>query len=117
MYADFYEAFKTNFFASFGTFDFDTMATAALGEAYGITFLVFFLAINIGLFMSLFVAISTTLFEIFQEHENIYQMIETLKLRPVTQADKNYSVLISMPPPFNFFLLFAAPVLLTSKNP
>lgn len=44
-------------------------------------------------------------------------MIETLKLRATTQADKNYSLLISVPVPFNFFLIFLAPMVLTSKNP
>ena len=44
-------------------------------------------------------------------------MIETLKVRSITQADKNYSVLISLPAPFNFLLLFMAPILLTSKDP
>lgn len=117
MYSNFTDAFQTNFFASFGTFDFEAIEKARLGKAYGITFLVVFLAINIGLFMSLFVAITTALFQFYQEHENVYQMIETLKVRSVTQADKNYSVLISMPPPLNFILLFVAPCLLTAKNP
>ena len=44
-------------------------------------------------------------------------MIETLKLRSTTQADKNYSLLVSVPVPFNFFLIFFAPMVLTSKNP
>lgn len=44
-------------------------------------------------------------------------MIETLKVRSITQADKNYSVLISLPAPMNFLLLFMAPILLTSKEP
>lgn len=45
-------------------------------------------------------------------------MVETLKLRAVTQADKNYSLLISVPAPLNFFLFFAAPILLTNNvNP
>lgn len=43
-------------------------------------------------------------------------MIETLKVRSITQADKDYSILISCPAPLNFFLLFAAPCLLSSKN-
>ena len=44
-------------------------------------------------------------------------MIETLKIRSITQADKKYSALISVPAPLNFFLLFLGPVLLTSKSP
>jgi hypothetical protein len=39
---------------------------------------------NIGMFMSLFIAIITALFQVFKENENIYQMIETLKVRSVT---------------------------------
>lgn len=44
-------------------------------------------------------------------------MLETLKVRSVTQADKKYSVLISFPPPFNLILLFVAPFLMTSRDP
>lgn len=76
-----------------------------------------FLIINIGLFMSLFVSVITVLYHIFQKSDRIYQMVETLELRSTTQADKNYSLLISVPVPLNFFLLFAGPVLMTQKNP
>ena len=61
-YSDFWTCFRTNFFASFGTFDFLLMEQARLGMYYGISYLVLFLVINIGLFMSLFVAIITALF-------------------------------------------------------
>lgn len=44
-------------------------------------------------------------------------MIETLKIRPQTQADKDYSALISIPAPLNVILLFTAPFLFTSNNP
>jgi len=44
-------------------------------------------------------------------------MIETLKLGSTTEADKNYSLLVSVPVPLNFFLIFLAPMVLTSKNP
>ena len=44
-------------------------------------------------------------------------MLEKLKIRPVTQADKDYSVLISLPAPLNVILLFLAPFLMVSSNP
>ena len=44
-------------------------------------------------------------------------MLEKLKIRPVTQADKDYSVLISLPAPLNVILLFLAPFLFVSRNP
>ena len=93
------------------------MEKAKVGEYLGITYLIVFIIFNVGIFMSLFVAIITALFEKFEEDENVYQMIETLRIRAITQADKKYSCLISFPPPFNFFLLFIGPILLTAKNP
>jgi len=116
-YNNVWVAFRTLFYASFGTFDFDKIEQTHLGKYYGQSFLIVFLVINIGLFMSLFISIITVLFQVFRKHDRIYQMVETLKLRSTTQADKNYSLLISVPAPFNFFLFFAAPILLTSKNP
>lgn len=56
------KAFKTLFYASFGTFDFLYMEQARIGKNFGISFLIAFLIINIGLFMSLFVSIITALF-------------------------------------------------------
>lgn len=44
-------------------------------------------------------------------------MLEKLKIRPVTQADKEFSVLISLPAPLNVILLFLAPFLFVSRNP
>lgn len=67
--------------------------------------------------MKLFVSIVTVMYRIHQQHENTYQMIETLKVRPATQADKFYSVLISMPPPFGILLFFLAPFLISSSRP
>mmetsp|Transcript_37711 Transcript_37711/g.57750 ORF Transcript_37711/g.57750 Transcript_37711/m.57750 type:complete len:179 (-) Transcript_37711:1210-1746(-) len=43
-------------------------------------------------------------------------MIETLKIRSITEADKRYSILISVPPPLNIFLLFTVPFLISSPN-
>lgn len=62
------EAFKTLFYSSFGSFNFETMEAVRLGSSFGITFLIVFLVINIGLFMSLFVSIVTVLFQEFQQH-------------------------------------------------
>lgn len=76
-----------------------------------------YLIVNIGLFLSLFNAMVIKLYEGFFKNESIYHIMETLKVRPQTQADKEYSALISLPPPFNVFLFFLAPFLLTSKNP
>ena len=61
-YNDVQNGFKTLFYASFGDFDFDLIATGRLGKNFGISFLIIFLTINIGLFMSLFVSIITVLF-------------------------------------------------------
>lgn len=109
-------AFRTLFFASFGQFDFDTIGQAKISHRYGYAFIIIFLIFNIGLFMSLFVAIVTVLYHIFQKKDRVYQMVETLKVRSTTQADKRYSVLISVPVPFNFFLIFAAPILINHKH-
>jgi len=69
------------------------------------------------LFLSLFVSMLTVLYGEYVQRESIYQMLEKLKIRPVTQADKEYSVLISVPAPLNVMLLFLAPFQLTSANP
>jgi hypothetical protein len=111
------KAFRTLFYASFGTFCFERIELCRLGIKFGVSFLLVFLIINIGLFMKLFVSIITVMYQIYQKNQNIYQMIETLRVRPATQADKTYSVLISMPPPFNILLFFLAPFLISSKNP
>ena len=44
-------------------------------------------------------------------------MLETLKIRPQTEADKEYSSLISLPTPINVLHMFVAPFLLTSSRP
>ena len=56
------QAFITLFYASFGTFDFETIEKSSLSKNFAISYLIFFLIINIGLFMSLFVSIVTVLF-------------------------------------------------------
>jgi len=67
--------------------------------------------------MSLFISMLVTLYEAFVEKQTVYRMLETLKIRPQTMADKDYSALISIPPPLNVFLILLAPFLLTSSNP
>lgn len=79
--------------------------------------MVIFLVVNIGLFMSFFISIITVLYGAFGDHQNVHHMLQTLKTRPVTKADRDYSALISIPPPLNVTLLVLAPFLLTSKNP
>lgn len=110
-------AYRSLFYAAFGQFDFAVFEDSEFGQYFGIIFMVTFLSINIGLFMSLFIAMLTTLYEIFVGRAAIYHMVETLKVRPVVQADKEYSALISIPPPLNVILIFLAPFMLTSKNP
>ena len=44
-------------------------------------------------------------------------MLETLQVRPVMQADKEYSALISVPPPLNGLHLFYAPFMMTTNDP
>lgn len=65
-------AFRTLFYASFGTFNFDVIEQTQMGKSFGIGFLIVFLIINIGLFMSLFVSIITVLFQVFQKNDRIY---------------------------------------------
>ena len=83
-YSDVLVAFRTLFFASFGSFDFDTVERGYLGRAFGVTYLIIFIIINIWIFMSLFIAIITALFQDYEQNESVYQMIETLKIRSVT---------------------------------
>jgi len=43
-------------------------------------------------------------------------MLETLKVRSITQADKNHSILISCPAPMNLILFFVGPGVMSSDN-
>ena len=67
-YTTWTRAFRTLFYASFGTFNFERIERCRLGVNYGVTFLLVFLIINIGLFMKLFISIITVMYEIY--HEN-----------------------------------------------
>jgi hypothetical protein len=111
------EAFKTLFYASLGQFSFEEISKSEKGEYFGITFMIIFLVCNIGVILNIFIAVIAVLYDNHSEHRNVYQMLETLKIRPQTQADKEYSALISIPAPLNSMLIIFAPFLLTSKNP
>lgn len=80
-------------------------------------FLLGFLISNLGLITSIFASVIIVLYDEYYKHKSIFTMIETLKVRSVMQADKEYSALISLPPPLNGLLFFLAPFLMTSKNP
>jgi len=108
------KAFRNLFYASFGQFNFDVFVDAEFSQHFGIAFLIIFLVINIGLFMSLFTAMMTTLYSAFVQKKNVFYMLETLKIRPQTQSDRNYSALISLPAPLNVLLLILGPFLATS---
>ena len=60
------KAFRTLFYASFGTFNFERIERCRLGINYGVTYLLVFLIVNIGLFMKLFIAIITVMYEIYR---------------------------------------------------
>ena len=62
---NFIVAFKNLFFASFGTFDFERIQESRTGKNLGIIYLVAFLTVNVGLFMSMFIAIITALYSKF----------------------------------------------------
>lgn len=79
--------------------------------------MIIFLVFNIGVVLNIFVAVIAVLYDKLAEQKNIFQMIETLKIRSITQADKDYSALISVPAPLNVILIFLGPFLLTSRNP
>ena len=59
-YVSFMGTFRTNFFASFGSFDFNELGKSRIGYYYGAGYLIFFVVCNIGLFSSLFIAVVTT---------------------------------------------------------
>ena len=79
--------------------------------------MIIFLVCNVGIILNIFIAIITVLYDNYAENRNVYQMMETLKIRPQTHAEKEYSSLISIPAPLNFIHIFFAPFLLTSKKP
>lgn len=79
--------------------------------------MIIFLVCNIGIIMNMFIAVIAVLYDSYSESRNVFQMLETLRIRPQTQADREYSALISLPAPLNVLLVFMAPFLLTSNRP
>jgi hypothetical protein len=116
-YNTFWNAFTTLFYASLGTFDFEELYDAEFGQYFALFFMILFLVINIGVVMNLFVAVIAVLYDEFSAEKNVYQMLETLKIRSYTQVEKKYSALVSLPVPLNFLLLIVSPFLMLSKRP
>ena len=66
------KAYATLFYASFGHFSFYEVQKAEFGEYFGYAFMIIFLAINIGIIMSLFTSIITVLYDALSLNSNIY---------------------------------------------
>lgn len=79
--------------------------------------MIFFLVVNIGVVMNLFVAIIAVLYDVFSKEKNVFQMLETLKIRSYTQVEKKHSALVSMPVPLNMLLIAFCSCLIKSKRP
>jgi len=112
-----WRAFTTLFYASLGTFDFKEMEEAEFGDYFGLAFMIIFLVINLGVVMNLFVAIISVLYDVFSKEKNVFQMLETLKIRSYTQVEKKHSAMVSMPVPLNVLLMLFASCLMKSKRP
>ena len=112
-------SFESVFFASIGRFDFDIFWNGqdSYNPYWGSAYFLTFMAINVGLYMSLFVAITVALYGNVGDRGHIYHMLDTLEVRSVTEADKDYSALISLPAPLNVLHIFVSPILMTSSNP
>ena len=118
LYNTFENAFYTLFYSGFGFFSYrDFEQETQFGYNFGLLFILCFLIANLGLITSIFASVIIVLYDELYKHKSIFTMIETLKVRPVMQADKEYSSLISLPPPLNGLLFFLGPFLMTSKNP
>jgi hypothetical protein len=117
-YNTFERAFYTLFYSGFGFYNYsDFQKETAFGYNFGLLFTLSFLVANLGLITTVFTAVIVVFHEEYYKHRSVFTMLETLKVRPVMQADKEYSALISMPPPLNGLLFFLGPFLMTSKNP
>ena len=106
----FADALKNMLYASVGNFDFTIFEDSGYNVLWGTTFFVVFMILNVGLYISLFMAIVTSLYGNFAENARIYHMLDTLHVRPVTEAEKEYSALVSLPAPLNVLHLLLAPV-------
>lgn len=76
------QAFKTLFYASLGDFSFEEISGSEKGEYFGITFMIIFLVCNVGIILNIFIAVIAVLYDTYSEKRNVYQMLETLKIRP-----------------------------------
>mmetsp|Transcript_34646 Transcript_34646/g.25794 ORF Transcript_34646/g.25794 Transcript_34646/m.25794 type:complete len:196 (-) Transcript_34646:617-1204(-) len=65
----------------------------------------------------MFISIINVAWDSLSGSRSVFQMLETLKIRPQSEADDDYSCLVSLPTPLNVVLVFTAPCLLKSKNP
>ena len=72
------------FYASLGKFDFEIFQDTQYNYYWGVVFFIFFIAINVGLFMSMFVAMVTALYGAFGDRANIYHMLDVLEIRSVS---------------------------------
>ena len=118
LYNTFDNAFYSLFYSGFGFFDYDDFEEETqFGYMFGMLFILAFLISNLGLITSIFTSVIVVLYDEYYKHKSIFTMLETLRVRPVMQADKEYSALISLPPPTNGLLLFLAPFLMTNNNP
>lgn len=73
------------FYAAFGQFDFAILSNFdSFGYYFATGFFVIYLIVNIGLFLSLFNSMVVKLYEEFFKNEEIYHIMETLKVRPQT---------------------------------
>jgi len=79
-------SFESVFFASIGRFDFDVFFTGqdSYNPYWGAAFFLTFMAVNVGLYMSLFVAIIVALYANVGDRGHIYHMLDTLEVRPIT---------------------------------
>ena len=77
-----FKAFKTLFYASLGDFSFDDIQKSEKGEYFGITFMIIFLVCNVGIILNIFIAVIAVLYDNYAENRNVFQMMETLKIRP-----------------------------------
>ena len=118
LFNTFSAAFYTLFYSGFGLYEFDNFeGESQFGYMFGLVFLLCFLISNLALITSILTAVIVVLYEEYYKFKGIFSMLETLRVRPVMQADKDYSALISLPPPLNSLLFFLAPFLLTTKSP
>ena len=108
---------KNMVYASLGNFDFDIFEGSGYNTYWSTTFFLVFMITNVGLFISLFMAIVISLYSEYASRANIYHMLDTLHVRPVTEADHEFSSLVSLPAPLNVLHLFLAPILLTRTDP